>query len=86
METVIQVLRLLCEEHLAFQVRINPCVSVKTLEDESRLYLLLYVDDMLIACKSKKVVQELKAGLSREFEMKDLGLARKILGIKIFKN
>ena len=50
------------------------------------MYLLLYVDDILIACKSKKVVQELKAALSREFEMKDLGSAMKILGMKIFKN
>ena len=41
---------------------------------------------MLIAYKSKEVVQELKAALSREFEMKDLGHARKILGMKIFKN
>ena len=48
------------------------------------MFLLLYVDDMLIACKSRKVVQKLKVALSREFEMKDLGLSRKILGMEIF--
>ena len=51
---------------------------MRSLKDGSWLYLLLYVDDMLIACKSKKVVQELKGALSREFEMKDLGSAKKV--------
>ena len=59
---------------------------IKSLEDGSKVYLLLYVDDMLIACKSKRTVQDLKASLSREFEMKDLGAARKILGMEIFRD
>ena len=41
---------------------------------------------MLIACKSRKVVQDLKASLSWEFEMKDLDPARKILGMEIFRD
>ena len=53
----------------------DSCVYVRSLDDGTRMYLLLYVDDMLIACKSKKMVQELKATLSQEFEMKDLGPA-----------
>ena len=64
----------------------DSCVYVKSLDNGSRMYLLLYVDDMLIACKSKKAVQELKAALSREFEMKDLGPARKILGMEIIRD
>ena len=50
------------------------CVFVRSRKDGSRIYLLLYVDDMLIACKSKRVVQELKTALSREFEIKKLGV------------
>ena len=50
------------------------------------IFLLLYVDDMLIACKRKKVVQDLKASLSQEFEMNDLGPVRKILGMEIFRD
>ena len=50
------------------------------------MFLLLYIDDMLIACKGRKVVQELKVALSREFEMKNLGPTRKILGMKIFRD
>ncbi|KAK1693742.1 hypothetical protein QYE76_010439 [Lolium multiflorum] len=47
----------------------------------SPIYLLLYVDDMLIAAKSKKEITTLKSQLSSEFEMKDLGAAKKILEI-----
>jgi hypothetical protein len=41
------------------------------------------VDDMLIAAKSKKEIATLKEQLSSEFEMKDLGATRKILGMEI---
>ena len=47
------------------------------------IYLLLYVDDMLIAYKSISVIDKLKKDLSFEFEMKDLGEAKKVLGMKI---
>jgi len=45
--------------------------------------LLLYVDDILIASNNKSEVEKLKSKLSREFEMKDLGAAKRILGIEI---
>ena len=41
------------------------------------IYLLLYVDDMLIASKSKVEIDRFKAQLSQEFEMKDLGDTKK---------
>jgi len=47
---------------------------------------VLYVDDMLIAAKHKSDVQKLKDLLSAEFEMKDLGLAKKILGMEIYRD
>ena len=50
------------------------------------MYLLLYVDDMLIASRSMKAVKELKKALSEEFEMKDLGPAQKILGMEICRD
>ena len=60
----------------------DSCVYIKFV-DRSPIYLLLYVDDMLIAAKSKKEIITLKAQLSSEFEMKDLGAAKKILGMEI---
>ena len=50
------------------------------------LYLLLYVDDMLIASRSMKAVNGLKRALSQEFVMKDLGSAQKILGMEICRD
>ena len=38
---------------------------------------------MLIAAKNKTHVQKLKAQLKKEFDMKDLGEVKKILGMKI---
>uniref|UniRef100_A0A2N9GD91 Uncharacterized protein n=1 Tax=Fagus sylvatica TaxID=28930 RepID=A0A2N9GD91_FAGSY len=59
------------------------CVYVRILEDGSYIFLLLYVDDMLIAAKSMYEVNRLKSLLHKEFEMKDLGAAKKILGMEI---
>ncbi|KAH9717481.1 hypothetical protein KPL71_021830 [Citrus sinensis] len=50
------------------------------------IYLLLYVDDMLIACKRRDEIEKLKVMLNSEFDMKDLGTAKKILGVEIKRN
>jgi len=63
----------------------DSCVYIKFVEG-SPIYLLLYVDDMLIAAKSKKEITTLKKLLSSEFEMKDLGAAKKILGMEITRD
>ncbi|KAE8655753.1 Retrovirus-related Pol polyprotein from transposon TNT 1-94 [Hibiscus syriacus] len=55
------------------------------LDDGSFIFLLLYVDDMLIAAKNMDDVIGLKTLLSQEFDMKDLGAAKKILGMKIYR-
>ena len=59
------------------------CVYVKSLDDGSSAFLLLYVDDMLIAAKSMSEVNKLKILLSREFDMKDLDVTKKILRMEI---
>ena len=61
------------------------CIYSKELPDGSQIYLLLYVDDMLIAARSKAEISMLKTQLGKEFEMKDLGAARKILGMEIHR-
>ncbi|XP_031285901.1 secreted RxLR effector protein 161-like [Pistacia vera] len=50
------------------------------------IYLLLYVDDMLLISRSKSRIQDLKKKLSSEFDMKDLGNAKKILGMVISRD
>jgi ATP-binding cassette subfamily B (MDR/TAP) protein 1 len=63
----------------------NSCVYIKYVNG-SPIYLLLYVDDMLIAAKSRKEITTLKKLLSSEFEMKDLCVANKILGMDITRD
>ncbi|CAA0816208.1 Uncharacterized mitochondrial protein AtMg00810 [Striga hermonthica] len=62
------------------------CVYTKSLGDGSMIFLLLYVDDMLIAAKNMRDIIDLKRLLSQEFEMKDLGAAKKIHGMEIHRD
>lgn len=47
------------------------------------LFLLRCIDDILIACKDMTEIENLKMLLNSKFEMKDLGLASRILGMDI---
>lgn len=47
------------------------------------LFLLLYVDDMLLVGSSPKWISDIKTSLNGEFDMKDLGNAKRILGMEI---
>ncbi|KAG8497200.1 hypothetical protein CXB51_008576 [Gossypium anomalum] len=58
----------------------------KKLQEGTFIYLLLYVDYMLIASKSKVEIERLKTQINLEFEMKDLGKAKKILGMEIWRD
>lgn len=49
----------------------------------SYVYSLLYVDGMLIECKSISEINKVKTQLSGEFEMNNLGLTKKIIGEEI---
>ena len=61
----------------------DSCVYFKQCDDESFLYLLLYIDDMLIAAKDRVEIDRVKVQLGKEFEIKDLGTVKKILGMEI---
>ncbi|KAL9258782.1 Retrovirus-related Pol polyprotein from transposon TNT 1-94-like protein [Drosera capensis] len=55
------------------------CIYHKKVSHGSLMYLLLYVDDMLIATRDMVEIMKLKVLLNTEFDMKDLGAAQKIL-------
>ena len=59
------------------------CVYFKKSHDRSYIYLLLYVDDMLISAKHRGEIRKVKVQLSKEFEMNNLRAVRKILGMEI---
>jgi hypothetical protein len=62
------------------------CVYVRSFEDGSFIFLLLYANNMLIAANSIVEVNKLQVLLSREFDMKELGTTKKILGMEIHKD
>lgn len=64
----------------------DSCVYYIVLEDGSFILLMLYVDDMLIVTNNMYEVDLLKSKLSNEFDMKDIGDAKKILGMEIQRN
>jgi hypothetical protein len=47
------------------------------------IYLVLYVDDMLLIGNNKEIIQDVKTQLSSKFYMKDLGALNFILGMEI---
>ena len=59
------------------------CVYVRILEDVSYIFLLLYVNNMLIVAKSICEINRLKSLLYKEFEIKDQDATKIILGMKI---
>jgi hypothetical protein len=50
--------------------------------DDHLIYLVLYVDDMLLI-GNKEIIQDVKTQLSSKFHMKGLGAANFILGMEI---
>ncbi|KAJ9541510.1 hypothetical protein OSB04_028016 [Centaurea solstitialis] len=63
----------------------GPCVYTK-FSGSIVTFLVLYVDDILLIGNNVPTLQGVKVWLSRCFQMKDLGEAAYILGIKIYRN
>ena len=61
----------------------DQCIYVKS-QDDNYVYVCLYVDDMIIAAKTSREIEEFKTALKGSFRMKELGKARFILGMEIY--
>ncbi|KAL0284522.1 UNVERIFIED_CONTAM: Retrovirus-related Pol polyprotein from transposon TNT 1-94 [Sesamum radiatum] len=62
----------------------NHCIY--KINGSSVAYLVLYVDDILLIENDVKMLGDIKAWLSTQFSMKDIGEASYILGIKIYRD
>ena len=58
------------------------CAYFKLIGDRV-IYLVLYVDDMLLIGNDKEIIQDLKTQLFSKFDMQDLDVANYILGMEI---
>ena len=65
--------------------RINECDKCVYIKDIANSYVIVcfYVDDMLIIGSNNDIIKATKRMLTNEFNMKDLGVANVILGMKI---
>ncbi|CAL8084501.1 unnamed protein product [Prunus armeniaca] len=63
----------------------DKCVYIKT-HKNACVIVCLYVDDMLIIGTNKDIINSTKKMLNSSFDMKDLGLADIILGIRVKRN
>ena len=63
----------------------EPCVY-KKVNGSAVVFLVLYVDDILLIRNNVSVLQSIKIWLSKKFSMKDLGEATYILGIRIYRD
>ena len=59
------------------------CVYFKKIENESYIFFLLYVDGILLVGSNMKDINFLEKKLDNSFAIKDLGAAKKILGMRI---
>ena len=63
----------------------EPCVYMKV-SGSAIVFLVLYVDDILLVGNDIPTLQSVKSWLGKCFSMKDLGKATYILGIKIYRD
>jgi len=63
----------------------EPCVY-KRASGSAVVFLVLYVDDLLLIGNDIQMLEATKSSLGKSFLMKDLGEAAYILGIKIYRD
>ena len=63
----------------------DPCVIILASPNDSRFFVCIYVDDLLIV-GSISAVQEFKSLMIAEFKMTDFGSAQSFLGFEIHRN
>ncbi|CAG4974137.1 unnamed protein product [Colias eurytheme] len=65
-----------------YRSKYDYCLYVRR-EKNLTVYILLFVDDLLICCENEKVIADIKIKLSEKFKMKDIGIVKNYIGIEI---
>ncbi|RVX15068.1 Retrovirus-related Pol polyprotein from transposon TNT 1-94 [Vitis vinifera] len=64
---------------------VDQCIYLK-ISGSKFIFLILYVDDILLASSDLGLLRETKEHLSKNFQMVDMGEANYVIGIEIFRN
>ena len=65
------------------QSKSDPCIWIHENANSERVYIALYIDDLIIASENEEDILTIKRRLSERFEVKDMGIARKFLSMEI---
>ena len=69
-----------------FEQNLDEQCVYKLIKEKSVVFMILSVDDILLIGNDKESMNDINDWLSRKFEMKDLGNASYVLGIKIIRD
>ncbi|WBP92221.1 reverse transcriptase domain-containing protein [Kitasatospora cathayae] len=69
-----------------FEQNVDESCVYKKILNKDVVFLILYVDDILLIGNNVRVLSDVKQWLANEFQMKDLGEAQYVLGIQIIRN
>lgn len=64
----------------------DSCLFMKRLASGKWIYLLIYVDDMIVVCEDSEQITHLEKELQREFDISTLGNVSQFLGMKVRKD
>jgi hypothetical protein len=71
---------------LGFEVpKFDPCLYIKCVDGQC-VFLLVYVDDVLVTGSSPELIASVKRQLKERFEMTDSGVCKFVLGIEVVSN
>lgn len=63
----------------------DPCIYFKETGGE-KVYMGVYVDDIVLAARTGEVLQQVKSDLAKKFDIKDIGKLRYFLGMSIIQD
>ena len=64
----------------------DSCIFIAKSGNEIECIIALYVDDLLISCRSDSFLKNLKSKLMKNYRMKDLGEVKQFLGVNVEQN
>jgi hypothetical protein len=62
--------------------KFDNCLYVKVVNEVS-IYIILFVDDLLICCKNENLIVDVKYKLCKKFKIKDMDVVKNYIGIDI---
>jgi len=70
----------------AVRSKVDPCLYTWSHTVHGLVYVLVYVDDLIVAGKSLEGVQMVKASVSASFDVRDMGEVKDFIGMKVMRD